>query len=278
VAEVGRDHDYDWAIVEPSSMRSVIQLAGRVLRHRAHVPQCPNVGLLNQNYRSLINKPICFKRPGFEYENNGPRMKKEKQKLDEILEAQSYESIDASPRIIKPVYNAKATEFDNLVHLEHRALCYSLFEKLNDKPKAANVWWKSSPHWCGEVQRQQRFRASPSDEAYYLIVENKYRPIKWLWRNESISPPKFGEGDVKIVDGSDRMCEFGMGSHFWFSLCAKEIYMRLAEEIKDADSDDLSQFSKRYGEVRLIDYQNGSVQEYEYHPELGVYKAIGEWE
>ena len=34
VAEVGRDHDYDWAIVEPSSMRSIIQLAGRVWRHR----------------------------------------------------------------------------------------------------------------------------------------------------------------------------------------------------------------------------------------------------
>src|SRR5699024_5957807 len=29
VTEVGRDHDYDWAVVEPSSMRSIIQLAGR---------------------------------------------------------------------------------------------------------------------------------------------------------------------------------------------------------------------------------------------------------
>ena len=34
VTEVGRDHDYDWAVVEPSSMRSIIQLAGRVRRHR----------------------------------------------------------------------------------------------------------------------------------------------------------------------------------------------------------------------------------------------------
>jgi len=34
VTEVGRDHDYDWAVVEPSSMRSLIQLAGRVRRHR----------------------------------------------------------------------------------------------------------------------------------------------------------------------------------------------------------------------------------------------------
>jgi CRISPR-associated endonuclease/helicase Cas3 len=41
VTEVGRDHDYDWAVVEPSSMRSLIQLAGRVRRHRAswwHLP------------------------------------------------------------------------------------------------------------------------------------------------------------------------------------------------------------------------------------------------
>ena len=28
VVEVGRDHDYDWAIAEPSSMRALIQLAG----------------------------------------------------------------------------------------------------------------------------------------------------------------------------------------------------------------------------------------------------------
>jgi CRISPR-associated endonuclease/helicase Cas3 len=34
VTEVGRDHDYDWAIVEPSSVRSLIQLAGRIRRHR----------------------------------------------------------------------------------------------------------------------------------------------------------------------------------------------------------------------------------------------------
>lgn len=46
VAEVGRDHDYDWAIAEPSSMRSIVQLAGRVLRHRDGRPEKPNVLLL----------------------------------------------------------------------------------------------------------------------------------------------------------------------------------------------------------------------------------------
>ena len=32
--ELGRDFDFDWAVVEPSSVSSVIQSAGRVLRHR----------------------------------------------------------------------------------------------------------------------------------------------------------------------------------------------------------------------------------------------------
>ncbi|RYW82972.1 type I-F CRISPR-associated helicase Cas3, partial [Legionella pneumophila] len=32
VEEVGRDHDFDWAVIEPSSYRSIIQLAGRVMR------------------------------------------------------------------------------------------------------------------------------------------------------------------------------------------------------------------------------------------------------
>ena len=50
VAEVGRDHDYDWAIVKPSSMRSIIQLAGRVWRHRPDkVANEPNILLLQYN-------------------------------------------------------------------------------------------------------------------------------------------------------------------------------------------------------------------------------------
>ena len=34
VTEVGRDHDYDWAILEPASLSSYLQSIGRVLRHR----------------------------------------------------------------------------------------------------------------------------------------------------------------------------------------------------------------------------------------------------
>ena len=32
--EVGRDHDFDWAIIDASSVQSIVQTAGRVNRHR----------------------------------------------------------------------------------------------------------------------------------------------------------------------------------------------------------------------------------------------------
>jgi len=60
VAEVGRDHDYDWAVIEPSSMRSIIQLAGRVQRHRKCEPSTENVHILSKNYKGLKGKTPCF--------------------------------------------------------------------------------------------------------------------------------------------------------------------------------------------------------------------------
>ena len=69
VAEVGRDHDYDWAVIEPSSMRSIIQMAGRIRRHRNPSPnQCgPNIAIANYNYVAFVRgQNEAFVRPGFE--------------------------------------------------------------------------------------------------------------------------------------------------------------------------------------------------------------------
>lgn len=78
VEEVGRDHDFDWAIIEPSSMHSIIQTAGRVNRHRRTeiVKGKENVVLLSCNARSLkyskndSSCPGVFVRPGLEIRDN----------------------------------------------------------------------------------------------------------------------------------------------------------------------------------------------------------------
>ncbi|WP_244369766.1 hypothetical protein [Pseudoalteromonas xiamenensis] len=66
VVEVGRDHDYDWAIAEPSSMRSLIQLAGRIQRHRQQTPSDSNLYVLEQNIRALNGENSAYCKPGFE--------------------------------------------------------------------------------------------------------------------------------------------------------------------------------------------------------------------
>lgn len=263
VAEVGRDHDYDWAIVEPSSIRSIIQLAGRVLRHRTFVPYEPNILLLNKNYKALAGQVRrCFAKPGFEVISleNGKT-----HDLLEILSEDQYKIINAIYRIMVPdgCNLANLASWKNLAELEHKALTLQLFK--GNKP--VNVWWKGHPQWCGEVQRQQRFRKSQKDEAYYLWVTNEYSQPKWRWKNENVKPANFGELSGISIE-TVQLNKHGTGNDFWFDLDAEIIYAQLANEL---NIDTLEEVSRRFGEVRLVDYGNCS-QEYRYHPNLGLFQ------
>lgn len=49
--ETGRDHDFDWCITEPGTMRGLVQMAGRVLRHRDHTVDKPNMLIMEKPFR-----------------------------------------------------------------------------------------------------------------------------------------------------------------------------------------------------------------------------------
>lgn len=265
VAEVGRDHDYDWAIIEPSSMRSIIQIAGRVLRHRDTIPEQPNILLLNKNYRALAGRVPCYERPGFETQN----LKLASHDLLDILNAEQYQQIDAIQRITLPApFNKpKDDAYLNLIQLEHKALAQQLFS--GDRP--ASVWWKNSPYWCGEVQRQQRFRDSKKDEAYYLWLADEHTKPCWKWKNEQVYPPKFGEGLIDVKNIPSNEIQLGIGTQFWFDLSAQSIYSALAKDFNI----DLKEVSMRFGEVRITEYDSNQQQDYCYSPNLGIYQDIG---
>lgn len=58
VEEVGRDHDFDWAIIDASSVQSIVQTAGRVNRHRLEKVQHPNIMIPQWNYRYCEQRDI----------------------------------------------------------------------------------------------------------------------------------------------------------------------------------------------------------------------------
>ncbi|WP_313071464.1 type I-F CRISPR-associated helicase Cas3f [Melaminivora sp.] len=169
VTEVGRDHDYDWAVVEPSSMRSLIQLAGRVRRHRPGAVAGVNMVVLDSNLRHYEkpDKP-AYERPGFET-GHAPFQLKSHYLRDllvrDVGEANSW-TVDAQPRIVLPA--DKLVPSRRWADLEHARMHDSLLPKPQGSAlatHAACLHWHEPPNetprslWLtGLLPQFQRFR------------------------------------------------------------------------------------------------------------------------
>ena len=70
IIETGRDHDYDWAISEPMSDQSLVQLSGRILRHRDISVDKPNVVVLDRNIKKIVGSSEFLDFPGIESEKH----------------------------------------------------------------------------------------------------------------------------------------------------------------------------------------------------------------
>lgn len=76
VIETGNDLDFDWAILDPASMRAIVQAAGRVWRHRPYAGQSANVAILGRSVIAMQSGTIA--NPGVEtkphYDTQIPRV------------------------------------------------------------------------------------------------------------------------------------------------------------------------------------------------------------
>ncbi len=264
VAEVGRDHDYDWAIAEPSSMRSLIQLAGRIQRHRQLEPKTENLFILSRNYRALKSLSPAYTMPGFESKT----MPLESHSLNDILLPEQYQEINSIPRIrFLPSKNDKSShgQYSNLMQLEHYALFRRLlgFENVENN---ASLWWKHESSWCGELQRRQPFRKSSPDEPYCLFLSDENSEPVWKTKNEHVRPYEYVR--VGNILGTDDL-EMANGNQFWISINPREIYMALSNSFDLT----IDYTSKIFGELRLRT-AGDRVIEWNYHPALGVHRKL----
>lgn len=254
VAEVGRDHDYDWAIVEPSSMRSIIQLAGRVRRHRAAPYDIPNICLLDTNLAHL-EAPAgpAFCKPGFE----SREFPLNQHSLFELLTPEQVARIDSSARIRarEPLQPRQ-----NLADLEHEHLAAILLGAAPGEPRRlepAHLWWTTQAALTGELQRKHPFRADPDGRQRYALLPNEDGEIQF-WRMEPDAPPTLVDNLLDRVEPDQ-----GLRVTFWgapnFTVALEQLADQMGMELRDC--------ARRFGVIDLP--ARGCEQGWRYGEQLG---------
>lgn len=265
VAEVGRDHDYDWAVVEPSSMRSIIQLAGRVQRHRKQVPICANIHILSKNYKGLKGNTPCFEKPGFETNE----LQFVTNELGDLCIAKEFE-VNAIPRIQTPnslsLTNSNPPRFQSFNELEHFSQKLRLIGSAKQHNHAAQ-WWNNAITWCGELQRLQPFRQSTSNDEFTLKFTRTDKAV-WQKKVSNISPPHF-ENTTDIAKQAESL-DFGMRNVFWGTFNLKDEIVALANLLSESEERVMAKFT--HLSLRKLD--GDSAQQWQSHPMLGVYKFL----
>lgn len=177
VCEVGRDWDADWAVAEPSSMRSLIQLAGRVQRHRGQAGEKPNVLIFDTNLNYYLKAsndpgnphPAIYVRPGFEKETEDKKFRLlPKRRLDSVLAQNEYRVLTALPRIQPRDGTLESKQ--RLVDLEHARMIAAMLPQ--GEPNAASAWQYPQATLIGVLPQQQPFRDDPQcDEALVFLPD-----------------------------------------------------------------------------------------------------------
>jgi CRISPR-associated endonuclease/helicase Cas3 len=285
VTEVGRDHDYDWAVVEPSSMRSLIQLAGRVRRHRLGPITSSNILVFSHNLR-CFRQPgrAAFCKPGFETDDE--RFHLSSHDLQQLMTADEIAVIDARPRIVSPQLSALQPR-QRLADLEHARMHYEMLPQqkaaapvtVGSRARAttlaapaaptlnASTWWQQAPQdalLTAVLQQQQPFRKEsvPRDVTLALLPdEDGEKEVLHLVmdgerRGENLYVPE----DHRCLHLADELV-IGDRIETWGVTDYMAALTSLAAEVDLL----LSTCAQRFGTVTVRPNDNG----WRYHPALG---------
>lgn len=284
VCEVGRDWDADWALAEPSSMRSLIQLAGRVQRHRCKVPSQPNLLLLDAPIKYLEQPSrdgAVYQRPGFEKGHSGDRFYLASHWLHDLLQESEYQVLSATPRIF-PRSQDDRRPGQNLVDLEHARMDATMYPRPIqqassrrrvvqpglEQDEAAPAWQYSKAMLSAVLSQQQPFRDSSGVKTCTLVFRpNEDEENLLLFRVEE-DLARRGQDPYVLVDDSKRQnlqlppAPVGISAWADFSL------MALLQEHAAAMDVPLDICAQKMATVEVLQSEQG----WYWHPWLGFSK------
>lgn len=256
VAEVGRDHDYDWAVVEPSSMRSIIQLAGRIWRHRDRVLTVPNLHLLERNIEALKagqggKKKAVFCKPGFERDP----FFLQSHSLQDLLTKPQCDRIDSCARIQK---RSSPPSKQNLADLEHAVLRETMLGSEAIRLKCVNRWWLPNATFSGELQRETPFRQQEPTETFVWLPDEDGEKTVFCRLEQKGEPSEQGNQCGALKAELNRNVSF----------LDETSYLERLEWLAEEKGLDLRTCALRFGRVELI-VNSKKEQGWEYHDCLG---------
>jgi CRISPR-associated endonuclease/helicase Cas3 len=279
VEEVGRDHDFDWAVVEPSSYRSIIQLAGRVRRHRDEAVEQPNIALMQYNWKGFQGRSKrVFLRPGYETD---AQTELSSHDLSQLVEEKALrEAVTAIPRITKSeILRPK----DNLADLEHFSIARTLGTKHliksqnqgqpSRRRRQAEVagccsqllgyvidnWWMT-----GLPQHFNQFRRSePSAKLHLLCEDNDSLEFKEYDEESGWCPVEV------MLDIEHISLTTNQEKNLWYKRDYSELLTQYA-----LGGQSIYRTSMKYGEISFVDWNSN--HGYQYNDQMGLTKKIKE--
>lgn len=269
VAEVGRDHDYDWAVVEPSSMRSLIQLAGRVRRHRSPGSDAPNIFIFNKNLRHF-KRPgeAAFIWPGFE-QASAAGLRLRHHDLRDLLEPEQYQRIDARARIQRPQDVNDLQWATRLVDLEHQRMERMLRDGAPEELNASHIWAAPLAHLTWALPQQQPFRAASQREQTLVFRPDEDESALHIWRVQPDPSRRLGHEIYTEAEGSITHIPLsaisGPGISPWFAPDLLACLKQLAEE----QSMGLDAAARCFTQVEVPLPRKGGIAHWHWHPVLG---------
>lgn len=286
VCEVGRDWDADWAVAEPSSMRALIQLAGRVQRHRRQPPVTPNMLLLDAPIKHCLGMTPAYIRPGFESAQAASPFRLTTPWLHELLAADEYQTPSAAARI-RSRPSGQRNPQRSLVDLEHARMEASMAPIAmpdGSVPRRGRNAWQAprleqemaAPGWqfphallTGVLPQYQPFRGNEQKSTTLVFLPDEDEEQLVLHRVEDGKAAR-GEKLYVLVDQSlryDMAIRMTAGVSIWgeFDL------MELLREQADSHGISLRECAEKMAVVDVLASDFG----WQWHSGMGFVKNSG---
>ncbi|MCY4301956.1 MAG: CRISPR-associated endonuclease Cas3'' [Aestuariivita sp.] len=207
VIETGNDLDFDWAILDPISTRSIIQAAGRVWRHRPVVGNQTNVMILGRSPIAIQIGKLAM--PGVEtklHKATGVPTPSlcdfEGRLFKELSGTADFSAINATPILEKntvfPLWNREVALREKLVAAGH--------DSAGEAPLGRYIR-RVAARMTQRMARTRRFRRSDAHSILFRLVGDDLETAEWYrdlspgTRNSDLQPVNENKFDVHPIKG-----------------------------------------------------------------------------